>query len=85
MDSVFVQMDGMMKASMQRVANGKSLSADEQAIMDKQEAKMIAIMKDELNWNKMKDVFVQTYRDTFSQEEIDGLIAFTSRRSASHS
>jgi uncharacterized protein len=76
MDSVFTQMDGMMKANMQRVTQGKPLNADEQAIMDKQETKMIAIMKDELSWDKMKDVFVQTYRDTFSQDEIDGLITF---------
>jgi len=76
MDSVWAQMDGFMKTSMQQVTKGKPLSADEQAIMDKQQAKMIAIMKDELSWAKIKDGFVQVYRDTFSQEEIDGIIAF---------
>jgi hypothetical protein len=75
-DSVFTQMDGMMKASMQQVTKGKPLSAEEQAIMDKQQAKMIGIMKEEVSWNKMKDLYVQVYRETFSQEEIDGLIAF---------
>ena len=76
MDSVWAQMDGMMKASMKQVTQGKPLNADEQAIMDKQQAKMMAIMKDELSWDKMKDMFVQAYRETFSQEDIDGLIAF---------
>ena len=76
MDSVWTQMDGMMKASLQQVTKGKPLSADEQAIMDRQQTKMMAIIKDDLSWDKMKEMFVQTYRETFSQEDIDGLIAF---------
>ncbi len=76
MDSVWTQMDGFMKSSMQQVTKGKPLSADEQAIMDKQQTKMITIMKDELSWAKIKDGFVQVYRETFTQEEVDGIIAF---------
>jgi hypothetical protein len=76
MDSVFTQMDGMMKASIQQATKGKPLSADEQAILDRQQAKMAGIMKEELSWEKTKDLYVQAYRETFSQEEIDGLIAF---------
>jgi len=76
MDSVWAQMDGLIKSSEQQVTKGKPLNADEQAIMDKQQAKMIAIMKDELSWDKLKDGFVRVYRETFSQEEIDGIIAF---------
>jgi len=76
MDSAFAQMDGMMKATMKQVTKGKSLNADEQAIIDKQQTKMVAIMKEEFSWDKMKDSFVQIYQKTFTQEEVDGLIAF---------
>jgi hypothetical protein len=76
MDSVFAQMEGAMKASLQRLTKGRPLSADEQATLDKQQAKMSAILKEELSWDKVKDQYVQTYREMFSQEEIDGLIAF---------
>jgi uncharacterized protein len=76
MDSVFTQMEGAMKASLQQVTKGKPLSADEQAVLDRQQAKMAGIMKEELSWEKMKGRYVQAYRETFSQEEIDGLIAF---------
>jgi hypothetical protein len=75
-DSVFTQMDDMMKASIQQATKGKPVSAEEQAIMDKQQTKMIGIMKEELSWEKMKGLYVQVYRETFSREEIDGLIAF---------
>src|ERR1039458_4614950 len=76
MDSVFTQMEGAMKTSLQQATKGKPLSADEQAILERKQAKMAGIMKEELSWEKMKDLYVQAYRETFSQEEIDGLIAF---------
>jgi hypothetical protein len=76
MDSVFTQMDGMLKTSIQQATKGKPLSPEEQAILDRQQAKMTGILKEELSWEKMKDLYVQAYRETFSQEEIDGLIAF---------
>jgi uncharacterized protein len=76
MDSVFDQMDGFMKNSMRQVTKGKPLSAEEQAVMDRQQSKMIAIMKEEFSWAKMKEPFTKIYRETFTQEEVDGLIAF---------
>jgi hypothetical protein len=76
MDSVLAQMEGAMKASLQRLTKGKPLTADEQATLDKQQAKMSDILKEELSWDKVKDQYVQAYREMFSQEEIDGLIAF---------
>jgi len=76
MDSVLAQMEGAMKASLQRLTKGRPLSADEQATLDQQQAKMAAILKEELSWDKVKDQYVQAYREMFSQEEIDGLMAF---------
>jgi hypothetical protein len=76
MDSAFAQMDGIMKESMKQVTKGKPLSPEEQAIMDKQQAKIVAIMKEEFSWDKLKGPFVQIYSETFTQAEIDGLIKF---------
>ena len=76
MNSVFDQMDGMMKTSLKQLTKGKPPGAAEQAILDKQQAKMMVILKDEFSWAKMKAPFIQVYCETFSQEEVDGLIAF---------
>ena len=76
MNATFDQMNGVMKTAMQQVTKGKPLSADEQAIVDKQQQKMIAIIKEEMSWDKLKDDYVRIYQGTFSQEEIDGLLAF---------
>ena len=76
MSATFDQMNGVMKTAMQQVTKGKPLSADEQAIVDKQQQKMIAILKEEMSWDKLKDDYVRIYQGTFSQEEIDSLLAF---------
>jgi hypothetical protein len=33
-------------------------------------------VKSELSWEKMRDLYQQVYAETFTQEEVDGLIAF---------
>jgi uncharacterized protein len=76
MDSVLAQMEGAMKGSLQQLTKGRVLSAEEQATLDQQQAKMAAILKEELSWDKVKDQYVRAYREMFTREEIDGLIAF---------
>lgn len=76
MDSVWTEMDGFMKQTMKSATKGQKLSSDDQAILDKQQEKIVALMKDELSWAKLKPGFVKIYQDTFTQEEVDGLIAF---------
>lgn len=76
MDDMWSYMDGIMKTSLQQATKGKPLTAEEQAVVDKYMGKMVAIMKDELNWEKLKPEYVKIYRDTFTQEEVDGLTAF---------
>jgi hypothetical protein len=33
-------------------------------------------VRDEFKWEKLKPMYIQAYRETFDQAEIDGLIAF---------
>jgi hypothetical protein len=61
---------------MQQAAQGKTLTAEQQRIFDAVPARFVAVMRAEFGWAKMKPMYVQLYRDTFEQEEIDGLIAF---------
>lgn len=76
MKSAFDQMDVMMKSSLKQSTAGESLDAKQQAILAKQQTKMMAMIKEEFSWNRIQDSFVQIYRDTYSQKEVDGLIAF---------
>src|SRR5260370_38999637 len=38
--------------------------------------KMFALIGEETSWQKMKPVFVQVYNDTYTEPEIDGILAF---------
>ena len=77
-DSMYSGMEQMMRQNMQQAANGKPLRPEQQRIFDDANNKFIVVMREELNWQKMKPLFVQLYCDTFEQEEIDGLLVFYS-------
>lgn len=76
MDSMYGSVEQMMRQGVQQAVQGKSLSSEQQRILDAVPAKFVAVMREEFSWTKMKPMYVQLYRDTFEQEEIDGLIAF---------
>jgi hypothetical protein len=38
--------------------------------------KMAQAIADHLNWDKLKPAFLKLYTDTFTEEELDGMIAF---------
>jgi hypothetical protein len=40
------------------------------------QAKIMDLVKDRMSWEKMRPVYVKMYSETFSGEEIDGMLAF---------
>ena len=75
-DSMYSAMEQMMVQGMKQAVQGQSLSAEQQRLLDALPAKFIAVMRDEMNWQKMKPLYIQLYQDTFEQEEVDGMLAF---------
>jgi hypothetical protein len=75
-DSMFGQMKGMMDSSMKQATQGKTLTKDETAAQEKLESKMLDLMKEELSWAKLEDLYLKVYRESFTQEEVNGVIAF---------
>jgi len=59
-----------MKASLQQATKEKPLSADEQAVLDRQQAKMAGVMKEELSWNKMKDLYARPIAKCFPRRRL---------------
>lgn len=75
-DSISQQMDEMMKSSIQRSLQGQTLTPKQQQIIDNMQSKIIALVNQEMNWNKLEGIYLRVYRSTFTQEEIDGMLAF---------
>jgi len=46
------------------------------ANLSKQTDKMMALMSQELSWDKMKNEFITLYAETFTEDELKGVIAF---------
>jgi hypothetical protein len=70
------QMSTMMNTAMQNATRGVPLTPERQAIIDRMAAKMSAVTADMLNWDDLLPIYMRTYRDSFTQDEIDGAIKF---------
>jgi hypothetical protein len=75
-DQMMTQMDVGMKNSMQQSLRGRNLTSEQQAAANKLANDMSGIMKEEISMAKLKPIYLQVYKETFSQEEINGLLAF---------
>jgi hypothetical protein len=75
-DSVMTQMDELMKQSIYQAAQGREIPPKVQKDIDKRQAELTGLMKELLDWNKLEPMYVRVYQKTFSQQEIDGMIAF---------
>jgi hypothetical protein len=70
------QMGAMMNTAMQNATRGQTLTPERQAIIDRMSAKMSAVASDMLTWDALLPIYMRTYRDSFTQDEIDGVIKF---------
>ena len=75
-DSVMGQMDGLMTQAIQQAIEGREVPAKVQKEIDKRQAEVGALMKELLDWKKLEPMYVRIYQKTFSQPEVDGMIAF---------
>jgi uncharacterized protein len=70
------QIDTMMTAAVQQRLQGQAVTAQQQQSIDVMRAKVAALIKEDLDWNVLEPTYIKLYADSFSQSEIDGLIAF---------
>ena len=75
-DSVMGQMENLMQQTIAQATRGRDVPAKVQKDIDQRRGELRAMMKEFLDWKKIEPIFVRTYQKTFSQKEIDGMIAF---------
>lgn len=76
LDAAMSQVGTMMENMMKQATQGKTVTPEQQKAMADLRAKSAAIMQEELSWQKMEPLYMRIYRDSFSQEEVDGMLAF---------
>jgi hypothetical protein len=70
------QMTTMMNAASQNATRGQTVTPERQAILDRMADKMSGVVTDMLNWDVLLPIYLRTYRDSFTQDEINGAIKF---------
>ena len=75
-DSVMAQMDSLMQQTIAQATKGQQIPPKVQKEIDQGRGEMLAMMKELLDWKKLEPMYVRIYQKTFSQQEVDGMIAF---------
>ena len=75
-EGVLAQMDSMMDASMKQAAEGRQLTPEQQKVVDEMRAKMVALVKESMNWDSLEPRMEEIYQKSFSQSEMDGMLRF---------
>lgn len=75
-DGIYASLEPSMRQAMQQATAGKALTPQQQKAMDLAPQRLAAVLRSELSWARLLPVQMSIYRESFTQEEIDGLIAF---------
>ena len=76
LETMYGDLERLMRQGMQQAIGERPMSAEQQRVLDAAPREFAKVMREEMGWAKMKPMFMDIYRDSFDQEEIDGLIAF---------
>ena len=76
LNSMYAAVERVMQQSMQQATAGRSITPEQQRILDAVPAKVFSVVRSELTWDKLEPQYIQLYSETFDQDEINGLIAF---------
>ena len=76
LENVWQHVQASMDITMKQLLGDQKLTEQQQKQMDEIRTKVVAIMQEELSWEFMESMMMQVYTKTFTQEEIDGMLAF---------
>ena len=76
MDASLANIEQLMRQSMVAATREQAPSAEQRRVLDAMPTKFVQVMREEMSWAKMRPVYEQIYRESFTQEEVEGLVAF---------
>lgn len=76
LDTVYGGLESSIRQGMSAAAGNRSLTPEQQKLVEALPARMAQVMREEMNWGTLKPLMVKVYAESFDQEEVDGLIEF---------
>jgi uncharacterized protein len=70
------QLNAMISASTNQVSRGNQATPERQAVIDRMREKMVAAFDESFNFQSIQMITLRVYQATYTQDEVDGLIAF---------
>jgi uncharacterized protein len=70
------QMDAMINSSVKEASQGQTITPERQAVLDRMREKIVAAYDESYNAQAMQMVMLRVYQSTYTQDDVDGLIAF---------
>ena len=76
LDAMMAQIDTLMRRNMEQALRGRQLTPEQEAIIARMRGRMADAFREEMTWEKLEPLYVRVYRDSFTQDEVDGMLAF---------
>lgn len=75
-DAMQAQIEALMNNSIQQALKGKVPTVKQQQAINNMKSRMVAIMQGELSWDKLEPIYLRLYKESFTEEEINGMVTF---------
>jgi hypothetical protein len=76
MDQMLTQMLNQMKSNATAQMEKTEIPSEAKAHAQEMQSKMMTLIADKLSWEKAEPAFAKIYADTFTESELDGIVAF---------
>ena len=76
MDGMLGQLDSIMQNSMKQAMGNATFTPEQQAVVDRMRKKMVALLTAEMNWDSLEPEFISIYRQSFTEQEVAGMLEF---------
>jgi uncharacterized protein len=76
LDAYLRQAVAAMQGSIRQAMEGARLNAEQQQIMDDMGAELASMFRQEINWDNLRPLMLEVYRNTFTQHEVDDMLGF---------
>src|SRR4051812_13557129 len=75
-DELFQNIESSMQTSMRQTFAGQALSEKQERILSEIGAEIVAELKETMSPEALEPMYIEIYRNTLTQSEVDGMIAF---------
>jgi hypothetical protein len=70
------QIETAMRKTLDEAVSGRQLNQAQQAAYERGRERMLAVMSAKYTWSAMRDLQLRVYQAAFTQDELNGVIAF---------